>query len=398
VNEASEFDLDQNEISEVRYTLHNGTYFHISKIKSNHRWEVLKTIQESEISNPVCLRSLQMEFEIGSQLRHSGIVHYYQFNALIKPQLKREFIDGTHWLDFFNRNPSELKNIKRYFQDLLAIIKYMHLNGVYHLDIKSENILITHETYHVKIIDFGHAILENGTHKVGGTKNYQPPNDKGFGFNDVFAMGKLLELTAKIPEAKRIRWIKKTAFLCMKDDRNKNALLLSASLKRTYWKFLAYVVTFILSLILIFTFFSSHNETNTQYIGTKQKQKNSRIQTNSSKGNIVFTDSNLHLKKKATKTDAHNTIDPKLLTFDDSTWIIQNAKTFGPEFKKRFLLGKNSKSTYEIYSVLLDDYQQKWKQMETHWQDSTQKSAAYSVFLKEISLSLIPYQSYLKEN
>lgn len=272
----------------------------------------------------------------------------------------------------------------------------MHLNGVYHLDIKSENILITHETYQVKIIDFGHAILENGTLKVGGTKNYQPPNDKGYGFNDVYAMGKLLELTAKIPEAKRIHWIKKTAFLCMKDDRNKNALLLSVSLKRTYWKFLAYVVPFILSLISIITFFSSNNETRTQNIGTKQKQKNSGIQTNSSKENIVIRDSNLQLQKKATNTVELVTVDPKLLTVDDSTWIIQNARTFGPEFKKRFLLEKGTKSTYEIYSILLDEYEQKWGQMELKWKDSIPKSKARTLFLQEISLSLIPFQSYIK--
>jgi serine/threonine protein kinase len=397
VKDASDFDRNHNENSELCYTLHNGTYFLLTKIKNNHRWEVFKTIQDTEINNPICLRSLQMEFEIGSQLRHSGIVHYYQFNALEKPQLKREFIDGAHWLDFFKMNPSESKNIKRYFEELLSIIKYLHLNGVYHMDIKSENILITHENYQVKIIDFGHAIQENGTLKVGGTKHYQPAIDNGYGFNDVYALGKLMELTANITEAKRKRWIKKTALLCMRENKNKNALILSTSFKRTPWIFFGFVITFILGLMAIIILFSSNEKTAALQFETIEHPKDSVFQTHSQKQKEVSPASNLNLPQKVMHTVNLNTVKPKHITFEDSLWIIQNAKTFGGEYKRRYLLEKNQKANFEIYSILLDEYEQKWKQMEIRWQDSTQKSVARALFLQEISLSLIPYQSYLLE-
>ena len=169
MNEISDFNLTQVPHSEQTHLVYDGKYFLLSKVK--------------------CIRSLQKEFEIGSQLQHHGIVHYYSYNKA-NSQLVREFINGTTWLDFFENNTRENLRIKKYVKELIEIIKYLHINGTYHMDIKSENILVTHATKQIKLIDFGHAEQSNSTLTVGGTKLYQPITENGKGFHDVYALGK----------------------------------------------------------------------------------------------------------------------------------------------------------------------------------------------------------------
>ena len=67
-----------------------------------------------------------------------------------------------------------------YFRELIAGISYMHSKGVYHRDLKFENILLNHILV-LKIADFGLSMNiaemngEPTTTKMAGTPQYLPP-------------------------------------------------------------------------------------------------------------------------------------------------------------------------------------------------------------------------------
>lgn len=60
---------------------------------------------------------------------------------------------------------------------LLNILKYMHLHGVMHGDIKPQNIIIQPEDHTVVLIDFGLAMVKpkSGDENLGYTELYAPP-------------------------------------------------------------------------------------------------------------------------------------------------------------------------------------------------------------------------------
>ena len=99
---------------------------------------------------------------------------------------------------------------KPLFQKILLGVQALHNSGVYHLDLKVDNIVLDND-YNPKITDFGHASLQNGilTDNVG-TKNCKPPQmfESPIRYTgekaDIFSLGCVLfALVAKGP------WFKK---------------------------------------------------------------------------------------------------------------------------------------------------------------------------------------------
>ena len=58
----------------------------------------------------------------------------------------------------------------------MEAIAYCHGRGIFHRDIKDENVLINVKTGHIKLIDFGSgAFVEDEYTDYQGTKVYSPP-------------------------------------------------------------------------------------------------------------------------------------------------------------------------------------------------------------------------------
>jgi len=67
------------------------------------------------------------------------------------------------------------KLLRTYFHQLVEGIEFLHANGVYHLDIKPDNLLLG-EDFNLKITDFDRAFKKGDSSLVGrGTRNYRPP-------------------------------------------------------------------------------------------------------------------------------------------------------------------------------------------------------------------------------
>lgn len=391
MNEVSDFNLIHDSHSDPAHLVHDGKYFLLSKVKRDHRWEILKSIQEKEKYNPVCIRSIQKEFEIGSQLQHHGIVHYYNYDKA-KNQLYREFINGKTWLEFFQKNKEDRYRLKHYTLQLLEIIHYLHINGVYHMDIKSENIIISHDTKQIKLIDFGHSVESNSTISVGGTKKYQPEKENCYGHNDIFAFGKLLDLTAEIPDLKNKTWIKNLSERCMQSSfSTSNAIQLKVAIaKWNRFRLMKQIFTFPTILLLFIIYWNASSQESVK----KNNKPSIHSDSIERKVQSVVPESTLPIRsdKKSNKSNTyHIPVKKSLLTFDDSIIILENTKNFGPDFESAYNQFHYEQSTYEIYTTLLENYYVKWKDISVRWVDTIQKTKAKDLYDKELMLSLRPF-------
>ncbi len=168
--ESSEFNLEKKSDDTPEYLVYQGKYFSVLKVKINHRWEICKSINVNQVNNPVCHESLRREFEIGSQLQHPSISTYYRMDKNSNA-VYREWIDGLTWNEYFLTYPYEKLSLGTYFIQLLEAVTYLHAKEIFHMDLKSENILINYELKNLKIIDFGHSVYQNDTLWRGGTKS-----------------------------------------------------------------------------------------------------------------------------------------------------------------------------------------------------------------------------------
>jgi serine/threonine protein kinase len=93
--------------------------------------------------------------------RHKNIVSYYgQFQAIYNNRwthvIKMEFIDGISIMQWFGKNGQPDKPIICHMLvGAFDGLKTLHANGILHLDIKPDNLMIRAHTNDVVLIDFG---------------------------------------------------------------------------------------------------------------------------------------------------------------------------------------------------------------------------------------------------
>jgi serine/threonine protein kinase len=127
------------------------------------------------------IQILYHEYEIGSKLNHKNIIKTIDIDETNGCLIFENFV-GIDMLDLLNEKdvPSRPKLVE-YFKQAIDGIQFMHQNGLAHLDIKLENIVLRRETEEVKLIDFGYAtefLNETGyvsSNAICGTENYFPP-------------------------------------------------------------------------------------------------------------------------------------------------------------------------------------------------------------------------------
>lgn len=133
---------------------------------------------------------LEKEKYVLEQLKHPGIPQLYGINS--DKRLLLEFMPGMD-LSKFLFNPVDVPMI---FMQLCDIIKYAHSCGIYHQDLKLENIVYDPENNKLSVIDWEFARIEGTSEKFFCTPYYAAPEVLNYEHsgptNDIWSMGVIL--------------------------------------------------------------------------------------------------------------------------------------------------------------------------------------------------------------
>lgn len=142
--------------------------------------------------------ALRKEFETGYRLEHPNLVRYL---SLDKDSILMEYVDGETLSQRLARTPdyfNEQKHTEKFVRQLLSALQYLHSHQVLHLDLKPDNILLTHINDDVKLIDLGFCYTDAFADTQGHTNAFAAPEQKAGGEvdvrSDIYAFGKILEL------------------------------------------------------------------------------------------------------------------------------------------------------------------------------------------------------------
>jgi CHASE2 domain-containing sensor protein/tRNA A-37 threonylcarbamoyl transferase component Bud32 len=178
-----------------------------------NRRAALKTIRpDKDLSTQQVIEMRQRFFreaQTAGQLTHPNIVTVYDVGEeLGMSYIVMEFVEGETLTDWMKKQRLSVPQIKHIVYHAAMGLEYAHANGVFHRDVKPDNIMIS-KTGHVKVMDFGIArIVESSLTKTGsviGTPAYMSPEQVGGekvdGRSDVFSLGVILYelLTGKKP-------------------------------------------------------------------------------------------------------------------------------------------------------------------------------------------------------
>ena len=220
---SSEFENDKLESSTadeiVLYTSKNTV---VKKFRIFGKWQISKEIAPEFAFDAKHRLSLEQEFEIGYQLDHPNIVRYIDKKVSDDgvPRLILEYVDGSTLRELLDSDTCvSQKEFDSIFGAILSALSYLHRRQIYHLDVKPENIVVTHKEHIAKLIDFGFAITASNEKTLGTSKKYVAPEfsertDDITGQTDMYAFAKTMQELAEVKSislSKRQKQIIKSA-------------------------------------------------------------------------------------------------------------------------------------------------------------------------------------------
>ncbi len=197
--------VDHYEI--IRMLGHGGmNRVYLARDVSNQQEVVLKFPNDDLIGNIAVFERYKREAEIGNRLHHPQVQHLLNTDEKRSEEyLVVEYIKGQTLRTVLKEhapNPLPVAEAIRIALQICDALVYCHEQGVFHRDMKPENIMVQ-EDGSVKIIDFGIALLEGarrvtwrGLSGTVGTPDYMSPEqlkgERGMAGSDIYAVGVML--------------------------------------------------------------------------------------------------------------------------------------------------------------------------------------------------------------
>ncbi|MFS7988165.1 putative protein kinase CAMK-CAMKL-CHK1 family [Helianthus anomalus] len=168
---------------EISYLLGYGAFAKVYYARDAHNNEhvAIKAINKQKIIKGGLTANVKREISIMRQLRHPNIVRLREVLANKKKiYFVLEYARGGELFAKVAKSRFSEHLSRRYFQELISVVGYCHSRGVFHRDLKLENLLLD-EKWKLKVTDFGLSAVTNQIrndgllHTVCGTPAYVAP-------------------------------------------------------------------------------------------------------------------------------------------------------------------------------------------------------------------------------
>jgi serine/threonine protein kinase len=166
---------------QVLGTLGKGAHSSILHIRraSDGKQYALKIVPIASAEEHKFLEQAKHEYRVGQMMSHPNIIRIHAieferdwFFRVKKVQLLIEYVNGKT-LDAVPR--LSIARLAQVFEKVASALVHMHRRGIYHADLKPNNIMLS-RTGDVKVLDFGLAwIRGEEKDRVQGTPEYMAP-------------------------------------------------------------------------------------------------------------------------------------------------------------------------------------------------------------------------------
>lgn len=156
----------------------NSSILHIRRDKDSRQY-ALKVVPITGPDDRKYLIQAEHEFRVAQLLRHPSLIQIYRLEKvrdwLFRVRKVHLLIEYVHGQTLDKVKGLTVPRLLQIFARVADGMVHMHRCGVYHADLKPNNILLS-RTGEVKIIDFGLAwIRGENKHRVQGTPEYMAP-------------------------------------------------------------------------------------------------------------------------------------------------------------------------------------------------------------------------------
>ena len=196
--DSSQFSDNQPRFEAIEQMETQGATCDTFRVKLYGKLHFLKRLKPEYAGDIRYQEALRKEFETGYRLEHPNLVRYL---SLDKDSILMEYVDGETLSQRLTQNPDyfkQRKNTEKLVRQLLSVLGYLHSHQVLHLDLKPDNILLTHINDDVKLIDLGFCYTDTFADTQGHTNAFAAPEqlagEKVDARSDIYAFGKILEL------------------------------------------------------------------------------------------------------------------------------------------------------------------------------------------------------------
>ena len=191
--------------------VHTSEYNVMARAQRYGRWFMLKGLNAKGHDEALLRQMLRKEFEILIQMQHPCVVQTTGLEQVpgLGICIVMEYVDGVtlkEWISASNVGagvggdlqspvPARTKDAIRILHELLGAVAYIHSMGIAHRDLKPQNILLTRNGNHVKLIDFGLADTDGYAmlKQQAGTARYMAPEQAAVAQadvrNDIYSLG-----------------------------------------------------------------------------------------------------------------------------------------------------------------------------------------------------------------
>ncbi|KAK9726587.1 hypothetical protein RND81_05G225000 [Saponaria officinalis] len=143
---------------ELGRVLGQGTFarvYHARNVQTG-KSVAMKVVGKEKVIKANMMEQIKREISVMKRVKHPNIVELYEVMATkSKIYLAMELVRGGEFFTKISKNGKLDEDLARfYFRQLISAVEFCHSRGVYHRDLKLENLLLDHQG-NLKVSDFG---------------------------------------------------------------------------------------------------------------------------------------------------------------------------------------------------------------------------------------------------